>query len=531
MKHQSRSALGVLAALVTLAALGVALSVGVVFTAGVGWDSHFDLTTGLAFLSLPSGATLATVLATIPDQDIANGTFRFQLAQWLGAITSGDSTLDPRDPASYVLVALVTIVIANVALITLASALRSVTGSWLPGALGYALTATMPLWAGIAGIAWRDIPVAAGLTIVTSGAILGTSHGERRKLIAAALAAMGTFFAVSTRAGSLALVAAVVLIGCALLLGTAKDSRRKTGRTALSVLGGLMIGVVLAVASHPLARLDPWAWLTTSVRLAGDNPNAMLVKVMAQDVLSSDLPVWYVPAYVLAQTPLLSLVLIGVATIGLASGRLTHLRWYRTSPLRTTAALLLVQAAVLPLALSVTGTNMYDGLRHVLFIFPALFGFVGLIVWKMYQSIESRSLLAVMTAVVVLAPLGSLYASWRWFPYSYAFINPIAGIVKEPRIWELDYWGLSVREGAERLRSDGLSRVGATPSANSAIPWNVVELVELSRNVPADPWGAYAFLRWNEQLPSNCEERFVIERDGHVLGVAGSCDGGTQSTQ
>ena len=531
MKRQSRRDLGILAVLLVLAAVGVALSVGVVSSAGIGWDSHFDLTTGLTFLSLPGDATLASVIATIPDQDIANGTFRFQLAQWLGSVTMDNGTLDPGDPTAYALVAIVTIVIANIALIILAVALHSVTGSWLPGVLAYALTATMPLWVGISGIAWRDVPVAAGLTIATSGLIVGVGRGKRDPLTAGVLVTLGTFIAVSTRAGSIALVTAVVLLGCAVLVWTLRVSQVATPRTVLFVFGGLVIGVVLATISHPVARLDPLAWLSTSVLLASDNPNATLVKVMAQDVLSNDLPVWYIPAYVLAQMPLLTLVLVGVAAIALASGRLTPLRSHRMTALRAAGILLFVQAAVLPLVLSLGGTNLYDGLRHVLFIFPALFGLVGLIVWKMYRVIDSRSLVYVLTAAVVIAPTLSLYASWRWFPYSYAFINPVAGIVKEPRIWELDYWGLSVREGAERLRSLGFSSVGATPSANSAIPWNVVDLDTLVRDAPAEPWGAYAFLRWNEQLPDFCDQRFVIERDGHMLGVGGSCEDALQSKQ
>lgn len=531
MKRQSRRDLGVVAVLVLLAAAGIALSAGVVRTAGIGWDSHFDLTTGLIFLALPGDATFASVIATIPDQDIANGTFRFQMAQWLSSMTTGNSSLDAGDPTAYALVAIVTIAMANVALIALTVALYSATGSWLPGVFASALTATMPLWAGIVGIAWRDIPVAAGLTITTSGLIVGTARSKRGPLTAAVLVAVGTFMAVSTRAGSIALVIAVVLLGCAVLVWTLSVSRVATLRAVLSVVGGLVVGVVLSIVSHPVARLDPWAWLSTSVRLASDNPNATLVKVMARDVLSTDLPLWYVPAYVLAQTPLLTLVLVGVAAIALVSGRLTPLRSHRPSPLRAVGALLLVQAALLPLALSVAGTNVYDGLRHVLFMFPALFGLVGLIVWKMYRVIDSRSLVYVLTAAVVLAPTLSLYASWRWFPYSYAFINPIAGIVKEPRIWELDYWGLSVREGAERLRDEGFSSVGATPSANSAIPWQVADFTALAREAPAEPWGAYAFLRWNERLPDFCEQVFVIERDGHVLGIAGSCDGVPQPKQ
>lgn len=527
LKRQSRTTLGVLAALLVVSVLGIALSIAVVSSAGIGWDSHFDLTTGLVFLSLPPDATFASVLASIPDQDIANGPFRFQLAQWLGSVTTGSAVLDASAATSYFLVSLVIIAMGTIALITLAIAIRCVTGSWLPGLIAFSLTATLPLWVGIAGIAWRDIPVAAGVTITASGLIIALSSVKRSPVIAGALVALGTFIAVSTRAGSLALILATVFLGGALVAWTRKASKTAITHILVSAAAGVLIGVLLAIASHPVARLDPWGWISTSIRLAGDNPNATLVKVMAQDVLSSQLPLWYIPAYLLAQIPLLTLLLIGLALLVLVSGRVIRVTHFRASPLRATGLVLLIPSVVLPVVLTVAGTNMYDGLRHVLFIFPALFGLVGLIIWRIHESIDRRSLVAVLMTFIVIAPAVSLFASWRWFPYSYAFINPVAGIVKEPRIWELDYWGLSVREGAEQLRSEGVAAVGASPSANSAIPWDVRELADLARENPTDPWGAYVFLRFGEQLPEFCEETFTIERDGHVLGVGGICTPGS----
>ena len=103
--------------------------------------------------------------------------------------------------------------------------------------------------------------------------------------------------------------------------------------------------------------------------------------------------------------------------------------------------------------------------------------------------------------------------------------NPVAGAVKEPRIWELDFWGLTAREGAERLAEAGYPGPIVLPTANTSLPWGGREP---SDDVDATSVGsAYAFLRWDSALPPGCTLLFRIERDGHVLGIGGACPDNT----
>jgi hypothetical protein len=471
----------------------------------------------MAFLDLQPNTSWSSVIASVPDQDVANGTLRFHLADVLVRLMGQDSGLDPTSPASYLAVSLVVIALSVVALVILASSMRIVAGSWVPGLLAVAFTASLPLWIGLEGVAWRDMPVAAGLTVATAGLVILLSRtGLRGPAIASTvLIGIGTVVAVSTRAGTIALVAALIVVS---LLATLVQQRKTREVVALWVfcLGGFAGGVALSAALHPVGRLNPIEWIRVSVTLASDNPNATLVKVLAQDIISSDLPWWYIPVYVLAQVPLLTLVLgVGaIVIIVLGSRRVPSL----SAALRQQASWwpLVVQAVVLPVGIILIGANLYDGLRHVLFIFPAAFGLLGLIYWTFLTRWATRRVRISVTCVIGMALGLSLFASARWFPYSYAFVNPVAGAIKDPRIWELDYWGLSVREGADRLRNGGSSLIGALPSANSAAPWGVGEGVDGADSV-------YVFLRWDAALPTSCSETFRIERDGHVLGVGGRC--------
>ena len=118
--------------------------------------------------------------------------------------------------------------------------------------------------------------------------------------------------------------------------------------------------------------------------------------------------------------------------------------------------------------------------------------------------------------LVAAVPVISLFGALRWFPYSYAFVNPIAGSVKDPALWDLDYWGLSAREGVERLREAGAQRVVVAPTSLTSAPWGSQESAD-----GAD--AAYVFIRWDTALPAGCTASIEIRRDGLLLGRGGLC--------
>ena len=103
-----------------------------------------------------------------------------------------------------------------------------------------------------------------------------------------------------------------------------------------------------------------------------------------------------------------------------------------------------------------SGAVLYDGIRQVLFGLPALLAIpaVALAVLERRQARPplGRVVLPLAAVVVVAA---SLVSSIRWAPYAYAYLNPIAASSKEGS-WELDYWGVSGKEGVERLERLGL---------------------------------------------------------------------------
>jgi hypothetical protein len=248
------------------------------------------------------------------------------------------------------------------------------------------------------------------------------------------------------------------------------------------------------------------------------------MRVAGTDVRGDDLPWWYVPAWLAAQLPLLTLAAVVGGFVLLV---ITLIRRRSLAGTEATIALvpIALQAVVLPAAIFLGGAVIYDGLRHLLLMIPAMLAIpaIALAVLDQRRSeLGSRLRVALPfgAAVIVAA---SLWASIRWAPYAYAFVNPIAGIDKDGRTWDLDYWGVSAKEGVERLQDLGYAPVHVEPSASVGIPFGAAE----GPIAGGAETGLYVFLRWQRAADYGCTVVFTIERDGHTLGEGARCPAAT----
>jgi hypothetical protein len=514
-------------ALAIACALAIGLAISGVVSGGIGWDSVFDLTTANLFLNLPAGATLASLGELVPAQDLANGVLRYRIALGLGGIFGLSPELNPDDFMNFILLGLATVGTGVVAVGYMALVIRVVTGSWIPGLAAASITLVTPLWLGLSMVAYRDIPVAAGLTLVASGAALLISQSARKSylLLAGLGIALGTLLAVAARGGAIGLVSFLLLASLVPLLSPAnrKDVGTLIRKLALALVASFT-GTALSVMTNPVSKLDPISWFMSSISLASSNPNQVLVKVASRDVLSDELPWWYIPAYLAANLPLLtSLVILGALLI-LIMGMRSDNAFHFSRPSVATWPFI-VLAFVIPFGLILAGVSLYDGLRHVVFIIPGLAALIGFALHIVLQH-RRQGLRQVGSIFILGTVVLSLYADFRWHPYEYAFVNPAAGLIKEPRIWDLDYWGLTAREGVALLREQGAVNVGVIPTANVATPWGGIELSaeeRLAGALPAEIDAVYVFARWSEDLPAGCARTFELRRDGHLLGWGGTC--------
>jgi hypothetical protein len=366
------------------------------------------------------------------------------------------------------------------------------------------------------------------LTLETAGLLFafGLRQPRRAALTGCVVGAAGGAIALATRPGTFFLLMVVALAGGIAAVARAVIERRVSGVVPTILTAGATIvgALVVTWATDPIARIDMPRWLLDTAK--ADHPISWVgtIRTAGRDVLSTHLPWWYVPAWVGAQLPPLTLVAVVGGVVVLL---LVLLRRPRTQLLALLP--LCAQGILVPAAIVATGAVLYDGIRHVLFMVPALLALAAVALAELdRQTRRPRGwlniALSVFAAVTVAA---SFIGVVRWAPYEYAYINPIAGHDPSHRSWELDYWGVSAREGIRRLRAAGLTTIYVEPSPTVGIPYGASQ----SNPKHGPHAGLYVFLRYNATPAEyGCTTIFTIKRDGHVLGEGARCPSTTTSS-
>lgn len=515
--------------LVGMAVLALGAAIAGLFVGGIGWDSRFDTdATGIA-RSLSVG-TLQEAYDAIPVTTEFYGLIVYQVADLAHNLLTGSSGMfAPDDSAAYVWQGLVNIAFSGIAALVLAWALGVMTRSRLVGAAGAALLLSTPFWLGGSTVNYKDMPVAAGMTIFAAAlaVTLAPTISRRRLLSAFAWAAVGASMAFATRAGSFVLLLAIGAGTAVFAIAIRWRTWRAWLRPIAVSMTGLLVSLVFLVATNPVARLGPVQWIKDSWAYAtGGFPWVVTMRTAGVEVANNDITWWYIPAWLLAQLPLLTTVsaiagaIIVIANVLRSPGWALRERWAWLAPF-------VIMGVALPVALMLRHIQIYDGIRQLMFLFTPIVVFAVLPISVAERSsrswrIPQRRLAAVIGLIVVGM---SLFASLRWFPYSYAFINPVAGWNKESRQWELDYWGVSAREGIRTLNDLGVTPRAVIPYNDPARPFDPTITQMPADNPSGQPFGYYWFARWNfpTDIPFDCQDLFEIRRDGQMVGKGGVC--------
>ena len=168
-------------------------------------------------------------------------------------------------------------------------------------------------------------------------------------------------------------------------------------------------------------------------------------------ILVPDMPRTYVPTLFAVQMPELFLAL---SLSGMA-GALVVAFFGKVSASRRAILMLVVSAAAFPVLLTVaTRPVMYNGIRHFVFVTPALALLGGLsAAWafeflrRQHKAFQAAALAATLAGFAV--PI-STFAALHPYEYTYynAFVGGVQGAEKQ---FMLDYWGLAFKQAAAEL--------------------------------------------------------------------------------
>lgn len=197
---------------------------------------------------------------------------------------------------------------------------------------------------------------------------------------------------------------------------------------------------------------------------------------------SDDLP-WHYPFIWMAVTiPIVYLVLFPLGLLGFLRRLLGDPKRFESYWLD----LLVLAWMVTPVAaVLILNSVLYDDWRHLYFIYPAMLWFAtrgARGVWAWSSRGAAVKLRPAWVAVIAFALLANAATIAVYHPYQGVYFNRLAGTGDEIRHrFEMDYWGVSYREGLEYiLRTDPRERITVL-AANVPGEWNSLILSDADR--------------------------------------------------
>jgi hypothetical protein len=405
--------------------------------------------------------TFATPFVYGPDFSILA-----HLANRVAGNESGDEIAPTAD--AYRVRHMVVALLAALAALAVGIAVWVLTRSKRFGLWAAAGLLAVPAWTGQGFFNLKDIPAGTGYTLVTVALLLalceppGARRVGYRRLGIAVLLAAGVFVGPGTRLSLWVPFLASILVYAALRIGQWRlgGIAGKRG-TDIAVAAGTAIGAAAIAAAYPKAAATPLKLLVESVSNSAGYPGSAITLTAGQ-LVPAHPPLWYLPAWIAASYPLL---LGALAVIGTIVGVRVLARSWRPPARsglwrRPELGLVLVaqQAAMLPLAATVGGAVMYDGIRQHLYVIPALAILAGVgaaWLWAWSNRPGGRRARRRFAAIALTAALVVPMAEQTiLFPFNYTYVNPVAGIGGVEGRWEGDYWQASAPEALSHVPRD-----------------------------------------------------------------------------
>jgi len=301
----------------------------------------------------------------------------------------------------------------------------------------------------------KDIPFAMGYAMTLYFLIIFVMKFPRIKLIPVAGMVLGTAFALSVRAGGLLLFP--IIIAFASLQGLLTQPKGDFDRNVFwlklmsSMVAILFLGWFLGIVDWPYARLGPVSNTIRALTLMTRYNVSLRQLFEGQLIWSQDIPWYYAPKYILITTP--EIILTGLIIFPF---------FFRLSSFasRMVPFGILTFSALFPLIwIIIKNSNLYGGIRHLLFIYPILVIFAS-IGWAELFRKQGRKLFKWMVAGIMsvgcLLPLMHII---RNHPVEYVYFNSVSGGIKNAwGKYETDYYYHSLGPAVRWFEKEILTR-------------------------------------------------------------------------
>jgi len=388
----------------------------------------------------------------------------------------------------------------------------------------------------------------AAVTLSACGVWYGTMFNHTKDIPFAAAMMGATFFLIriarrlpSPRAGDLAVfgllagmalgirvlgLLLVIYAGLAIVLYL---PRQEAGRarlrfalnSALRLLPALMLAYAIMILAWPWAALDPLNPIRGLLSFSEFHYGIRTV-VDGQVYEMAQVPRLYVPIYILIRMPLLALF---GAALAMAFALLPRLA-AGSAQLRRRDIVLVALTVIIPLFCQVIFHGpAFTGMRHFLFVVPALAVLAGTGLDAMVTALATRGRLAASGGLAVVSAcfLWNAVTLVRLHPYEYLFYNAVVGGMEgASRRYDLDYWFSSMPEALAVLET----YLRRSEPVDAGRPPQIYSVAVCGERLPFEKTVTLPQLHWDFKSEWNQSEFFIApthmncdgDLDGEIVG-------------
>jgi len=310
----------------------------------------------------------------------------------------------------------------------------------------------------------KDIPFAALSVISLYYIVRWISELPRPTFSTGAKLALATGLTMAVRIGGILLVGYAALGVCVWLFSwcirPGKDKKSFSDFLSLCAhigLSGILIFVgawAVMTIFWPYAQIDPIGNPFRSLQVMSSFPPPYPTLLFDRQLVPLlNLPKSYVPRLLLISLPEFMLL---AAIVSIPTGIVNFFKLVKTRQLDTLAivCILLVFAVMLPAVMVATHLlRVYDGLRHLLYIYPLMAVFASISVVAFVEHAFPIWIKGAFLALISVSLISTTADCIQLHPYESLYYNRTIGGGLQTIVHtdDTDYWGISLKEAAEWL--------------------------------------------------------------------------------
>ena len=321
----------------------------------------------------------------------------------------------------------------------------------------------------------------------------------------------------------------VIYAGAAIVLylprpwfGHGRARWRFAALSAARLLPALLLAYLIMVLAWPWAALSPLNPVRGLLAFS-EFQYDIRTNLAGQVYEMANAPRLYVPIYILIRVPLLMLIGAALAILYALLPRLGA----ASAELRRRDVALVALTVMFPLACQVIWRGpAFTGMRHFLFVIPALAVLAGIGLDKALAALATRGRVIGSGALAVVAGcfLFDAVTLVRLHPYEYLYYNSlVGGLPGASRRYDLDYWFASMPEAIHQLEA----YLRRTEPADAARPAPLYSVAVCGERLPFEKIVTLPELRWDFKPQWDQSEFFIAptqmncdgDLDGKVIGT------------